>query len=384
LLVAGSRSGMPLPARGHNQKPPTYSYQPVLFTPDNVRGDRTPGRFDFRSDILPWLLAEVDLVYYRTALRGRFGADVADRFAAEVADVADVAGVAGMAQVGTRLPDVAGIATRFGVSDLPRLDLDQLARPFGDECFADPAAFDTRLVAEIRQDLALAALGNVESPVKAALDVLRDTRWVIRELVDFGGLDPTSHQQDFLGWYVPRSAFLAAGPPASRLHEVIALVHCGLLRVVGPDARFDGDEEAGRFAVSSPRVAGSSVLADVLIDARIPAPDLHRDLNPLTTRLRERGIWTSFVSGNGADAFDTGGVAVTGSPFHPLDRDGSADPGLYVLGIPTEHTRWFMQVGSSRPGRWSDFVRDADDIAADALSALTADTRRAAAATADS
>jgi methylaspartate mutase epsilon subunit len=60
---------------------------------------------------------------------------------------------------------------------------------------------------------------------------------------------------------------------------------------------------------------------------------------------------------------------VTATPYHPIGRDGRADPGLYVLGIPTEHTRWFMQAGSNRPGFWTDFFTDADAIARDALAA---------------
>lgn len=43
---------------------------------------------------------------------------------------------------------------------------------------------------------------------------------------------------------------------------------------------------------------------------------------------------------------------------------------MYVLGIPTESTRWFMQVGIGRPGPWGEFFRDADAIAMAALSEL--------------
>jgi len=32
IIIGGSRSGMPVPARGRNQKPPRYSYRPRLFT----------------------------------------------------------------------------------------------------------------------------------------------------------------------------------------------------------------------------------------------------------------------------------------------------------------------------------------------------------------
>jgi hypothetical protein len=43
-------------------------------------------------------------------------------------------------------------------------------------------------------------------------------------------------------------------------------------------------------------------------------------------------------------------VAVGEAPFHPLDAAGRPDENLYVLGLPTEHVRWFMQVGVTPPG----------------------------------
>lgn len=209
--------------------------------------------------------------------------------------------------------------------------------------------------------------------------MLRDTRTIIRTFVDWAALAPASHRDDFLGWYVPRSAFLAAGPPMARLAQVSALIDCGLLRIIGPEIRFSADPAQGRFQVASPRVGGAVEPVETVIDARIPAPDLDADISPLTRRLRERGIWTCYVNADGVEQFRTGGVAVTKSPYHPIGADGLPDTGLYVLGIPTEHTRWFMQAGSSRPGMWSDFVYDADDIAEHSLAPALADPRSPAA-----
>ena len=358
VIVAGSRSGMPLPARGRNQKPPRYSYPAVLFTEQRVLAGRTRP-LDFRTEVFPWLLAEVELVHRATALRLRHGARRAAAFTEEVAEQAAVAPGAP--------PDVLAIAERHGVGDLPAIDLDALARPFTGREFADRNEFDRALIELVGRDLAEAELGNVDSPLKAALDVLRDSRRLLCRLVDYSGLTPASHRDDFVGWYAQRAAFLAAGPPAIRLRQVLALVECGVLRIIGPRARFAGDADTGRFAVSSPAVAGARVPVDVVVDARIPNPDLERDRNPFVRRLRERGIWTGYVNGSGPDAFHTGGVAVTPSPYHPLDANGEPDTGLYVVGIPTEHTRWFMQVGSNRPGLWGDFVHDSDAIAAHAL-----------------
>ncbi|NGZ99813.1 hypothetical protein G5V59_04400 [Nocardioides sp. W3-2-3] len=78
---------------------------------------------------------------------------------------------------------------------------------------------------------------------------------------------------------------------------------------------------------------------------------------------------TSWVNRSGGD-YVTGSVAVTGSPFHPVDAAGEAVRSLYVLGIPTEGCRWFMQVGSGRPGPWGSFTRDADAIAGDMLAGV--------------
>lgn len=361
VLVAGSRSGMPLLARGRNQKHFNARYRTRLFTVDRVRGDRPPGTLDFAAQAMPWLMAEVQLVHYATALRLRHGTEAAERFTEQVC-----------AAAGETPPDVPGIAAAHGVGDLAPLDLDAIARPFEKKRYADHAAFEADLLAAVADDLAHAEQGNVDSPVKAGLDVLRDTRAVVRELVDFAGLTPQSHRTDFLGWFVPRVSFLAAGPPLVRLRQVTALLKAGVLRIPGPHTRFEGCPRTGRFVVDSPQVAGSRQSVETVIDARVPTPDLRLDPSGLIRLLVEDGRLCSYVNGAGPGAFDTGGVAVTRSPYHPLDRDGRPDTGTYVLGIPTEHTRWFMQGGSSRPGFWTDFVRDADAIAEDALRAASA------------
>jgi methylaspartate mutase epsilon subunit len=61
---------------------------------------------------------------------------------------------------------------------------------------------------------------------------------------------------------------------------------------------------------------------------------------------------------------------VTRAPFHPIGENG-IDPALHVLGIPTEHVRWFTQVGSGRPRVWTGFTADADAVAADLLTRRT-------------
>ncbi|GGQ15363.1 hypothetical protein GCM10010233_35330 [Streptomyces pseudogriseolus] len=371
-LVAGSRSGLPLLARGRNQKGSRHAYRPRLFTRERIRALRRHGQLDFRTDVLPWLLAEVELVRCATALQRAYGPDIAERFAHEAQEAVGEAGADGAQRA------VHRAATRCGLRGVGPVDLRAWALPFEGREFAGPRQYEAELAALLRRDLELAAEGNVDGPVKACLDTIRDVRGVLRAAVDFSGLTPASHRDDFLRDFVPTVSRLTTGPPLVRIRQLLALLDSGVLRIAGPEARFGADAEAGRFYVESPRVKGSRTRLDVLVDARIPEPDLGRARGDLTARLRDQGLLTAYVNrGQDGTAFATGGVAVTGSPFHPVRADGRPETGMYVLGIPSEFTRWFTQVGSGRPGVWGEFTSDADAIAGDALAGarLRADAR---------
>ncbi|WP_267242611.1 FAD/NAD(P)-binding protein [Streptomyces sp. PR69] len=349
-IVTGSRSGLPIPARGRNQKRPDHTHRPLFLTGQAVAEARErrflatgDHRLDFAEDVLPLLMREVEHVYRTTHERTTDKRTTHERTTDE--------------------------RTGAAADPLPPLDLRALARPFQGAWFESPDAFRARLLDLMRADLAEAARGNADGPLKAALDVLRDIRNVVREAVDYGGLRPDSHADDFSGGFLPVNSLLSAGPPAERVEQLVALIEAGVVEVAGPAADFDADEAAGRFTVSSPQVAGSARTATALVDARIPTPDLRRDTSPLTRSLLADGLVAEYVRtdpGTGV-ADPTGGLDVTRAPFHVVDARGTIRRDLYALGIPTEHTRWFTQVGSGKPGLNTLFRQDADAIAADML-----------------
>ncbi|WP_051840425.1 FAD/NAD(P)-binding protein [Streptomyces sp. NRRL F-5126] len=367
-LLAGSRSGVPVPARGRNQKEPLWRYEPDVFTTERVDGLRARGPMNFRADLWPWLDAEMQLVYYTTAVRESLGSGPADRLRTRTAAQLEQAGPHGAE--GILRTAVAGL----GLPPLPELDVPALARPFTACRFESTAQFDAALRRVLEDDIAHAALGNFRGPRKAALDVLRDVRGVIRRAVDNGGLTARSHRDDFLAWFVPLSSFLAAGPPVRRLKETLALMDAGILEMAGPASTFATDDATGTYTIASPQVSGSTRHCTALIDARIPGPDLLRDESRLTRQLVGAGTWTAWRNTAGeAEIFEPGGVSVAAaSPYRAIGTDGRPADGLYVLGIPCEGQRWFMQVGSARPGPWTEFTRDADDIAAGLLAPLGA------------
>ncbi|KQX12899.1 hypothetical protein ASC82_15250 [Streptomyces sp. Root431] len=367
-IMAGSRGGVPLLTRGANQKSPEHRYQARLFTAERMAALRAEGApLDFERSVLPWLLAEVNLVLLATRIRRVHGPDAAAEFTERAVE---------SAADDPRL--LEGLAAGYRIDPRPLTGLAALARPFQGRRFGSPAEFHKVLTEWLRADLAEARQGNAEGPLKAAADVLRDVRQTVRSVVDFGGLTPASHRW-FLAEFGPLAAMVSTGPPPVRSEQFLALLAAGILEPVGPGARFEADPVEGRFAVESEQVENSWVPLDVVVDARQPSTDLAADRDPLIRGLMVDGRIRTFTNApaaaeggersEGAEVFATGGLDCTESPFHPVRADGSVDTSTHVLGIPSEHTRWFTQVGSGRPGPWGSFTKDADAIAAALLAA---------------
>lgn len=363
-IMAGSRSGLPLLARGRNQKGADYRYTPEFFTTEALAEVRRQAlneagsvKLRFREHVLPLMLREVDHVYYTTHVRRRDG----ERAAAEFS--AGYRAVAGDPQAVSKLLAEAGLAS------VPAIDLEGMARPFTGETFDSPEEFHARLLQVLIADAAEAEQGNIDGPLKAALDTLRDIRGVVREAVEFSSLHPDSQRDEFLTWFNPINTMVSAGPPALRIRQAIALIEAGVLTVVGPGLEVGMCEDSGQFSLTSSQVAGSEISAATLIDARIPRPDVRVDASPLMRQLIGDGCATTHTNISARDGarFTTGALAVTGKPFRVVDAAGRPTKGLYALGIPTEELRWFTQIGNGRPGPMVGFHADADAIATDIL-----------------
>ncbi|MFI9046267.1 FAD/NAD(P)-binding protein [Streptomyces sp. NPDC053427] len=361
-LYAGSRRGVPYHARGDNAKGAHGRHLPLLLTADVIAAFRKradSGELpDFLTEVWPLVAKEVETVYYEALLaRGAGGAPggatVRERFRARFLGSAH------------RSPEEAATLDAFGIAPAERWDWDRISHPHADRRFADRAAFREWLLARLRQDVADARRGNVAGPVKAALDVLRDLRNELRQIIDHGGLHGSSRRDHLDRWYTPLNAFLSIGPPRLRIEQMAALMEAGVLEVIGPrmEVRLGAADGHGPgFTAHSRDVPGSEVTAAALIEARLPEPDLRRTADELLAGLLADGGCRPHT----VDGYETGGLDVSPSPYRLIEADGACHPRRFAVGVPTEGVHWVTAAGA-RPGVGSVTLADTDAVARAAL-----------------
>ncbi|MEU8585894.1 FAD/NAD(P)-binding protein [Streptomyces sp. NPDC048664] len=354
-IVAGSRRGIPYHARGANEKGAHGRHEPRVLTEKVVSALRERAvdgeRVYFGSDLWPLITREVESVYYGALLTARGRGAEREEFVERFVSLPE-----GLAPA-DELLDAYGIARE------ERWDWDRVFRPHGGGEFADRAEFRGWMLEYLRQDVREARAGNVSGPLKAALDVLRDLRNEVRLALDHGGLDGTSYRDEVEGWYTPLNAFLSIGPPFSRVEELIGLLEAGVLDLIGPGMRVRVDGTAGAFVAESEGAGAAPVRARVLVEARLPAPDLRRTSDPLLRELLSTGQCRPFrIPGACGTSYETGGLEVTDRPYHLVDAYGRSHPRRFAYGVPTEAVHWVTAAGI-RPGVNSVTLGDSDAIA---------------------
>lgn len=176
-IVVFSRSGIPLSARAVNQKGVSNQYRAKFLLLQAVRDLRAQRKLDFVADVLPLLVADMEYAYCDAYLRERADAPRAAEFCREfLAGDAD----ARRALVARTLPEQ------------DRFSWQRLAAPVPEHSLASRDAFGRWLKAHLFEDVREARKGNLDSPLKAACDVLRDVRDNLRAAIEFGGLTEAS------------------------------------------------------------------------------------------------------------------------------------------------------------------------------------------------
>lgn len=345
-LYAGSRRGIPYHARGDNEKGAYGRHEPVILTEEVIRGFRRRARSghppDFLNEVWPLVNKEIGTVYYAAILRQRCldSSDFQHEFL----------------RISSNSPEEAKVLDKYGISESDRLCWDHIARPFDGLSFAKPSVWRSWLLDYLREDVREAASGNVNGPLKAALDVMRDVRKEIRMVVDHKGLLGSSRHEHLDGWYTPFNAFLSIGPPRRRIEELIALIEAGVLELLGPRLEMKPDGKA--WLARSAEISLSMVRVTTLIEARLPEIDLRRTNDKLLAHLSKTGQCRPHT----VDGYETGGLDVTESPSRVIDNNGRTHRSLYAIGVPTEGAHW-VTTAVARPGVKSVTLAEIDEVA---------------------
>lgn len=333
-VVCGSRRGLPLHSRAENEKG-DQRYEPMFLTEDAIadmrRRSGSRGALDFQRDCWPLIAKEVETVYYTRLIADRESEDIAQEFCCEYA------------AVDWSTEEEGRIIQKFDIGNELLWNWSRIFQPWTEADVRTPREWQSFVRNYLMADIREARRGNIRSPIKAAVDVIRDIRNEIRYVVNNGGVEGESYQRDIQGWFNSLHSFLSIGPPLRRIEELVALLDSGLVRIAGPKFSVSADPDSGSF-VGRSLIAGETSAGKVLVDAMLPRVDLARTKRTILAGLAKGDELKTFSirSDSGRD-HHTGGVAVTRRPYRPIRADGSVHPRRYIFGVPTEGANWVTE-----------------------------------------
>jgi len=343
-LHLGSRRGVPYRSKVSSQlqgDPPSRE----VLTPAAIAAllDR-PGPIDFLDDVWPLIARELVWGHYRELFTGH-----PERVTSTWESFRDT-----LREVDADTAALRRAAAAVVPDPLDRFDVRTLDVPLGEETFAGALEVHERVRRHIVDDLHLRTSQERSTAHALFLTILSSflelsdiptERWSARSrAVDL----PVTWHAFF--------SYVASGPPAHRLEEILALADAGIVHFLGPDVTVRVDADRG-FVVSSPRTAGD-VTARGLIDAWLPAATASASENPALRELASRHGREVHVS----DETFTGslGRVDVDADGRVIARDGRPRAAMFAIGPFTSS----MEAGAfTRPRSDSLSLRHTDRVA---------------------
>lgn len=325
-IFAGSRRGFPYRAKGRNQKGPGEEWQPHFLTPQQIDAWQTHGEVSGQT-FWEALKHEAELIYYRLLLPQSY--PEIDEAAFERDFIADPVATLGALPIAAK----------------DRLDWDALADPTKAHPSGQP--YQDFMRHYLRQDAQEAMRGTKTGPLTSALEVLRDMRDPIRQLVERNLLSQDQYLDFFLRWFNSLNDFLSIGPPALRIDQLQALIGAGIVTILPPGMQIKGID--GQFLLKTPSDPKFSLQAKTLLEARVPAVNAPTAQNPLVQQLLHDGYAHTYELQLNADKrFQSGAIAIDRQTQQLLDQKEHPQAGLFFWGVPTEGVHW-LTTASPRP-----------------------------------
>jgi uncharacterized NAD(P)/FAD-binding protein YdhS len=327
IIYLYSRSGVPYCAKSAQGVDPYGTYEPVVCGPEELsnlirqKGSTVRRQVDFRNDLLPLLLAEMQARYHTHSAFLRGGAMEE-----------------GVVRSRLRAGWLEGSYEKvIEESELIYGHFNAASQVFAgsDRHYTSSGDYQAQVYDMVETDLDH-ALAEGGSPVKAAQEVLRILRDQLRSVIEFGGLTLDSYI-DFQSNIRGRINRLEAGPPLLRSQQLLGLIDAGVVRVPlgpSPEVSPSGDGRVVLRSTQLDRVSATTV--NGVVRGHLDLPSLSRSTSPLLNRLYTKGRLTQLRYGDTA----VGSVAIS-EDFHPFDAEGRLQRHLSLLGVLTEGVRYF-------------------------------------------
>ncbi|WP_243198221.1 FAD/NAD(P)-binding protein [Weissella diestrammenae] len=341
-IIAGSRSGIPMHARGVNQKYGGHRYEPKFFTRSALdqyaAAHQHKISFNFFFNLVK---KEMAYKHYLNVLN-----DLAITWPFNAADF-----LAALANS----DDLNATARQFGLPEDMLMDWQHIFNPI--PVVQSTADYQDAMLNYLNWDIHDARLGNDDAPYAGAFDILRDVRGIIRHYLQAGYLSADDYAQ-FLKTFNPFNSIVSVGPPALRVEQMRALIKAGILTLTGPKIQVTIQDD--HFLATD--TLGGTYVASQLVEARLQSINVASTNDHLVQHLYQKG-WLSNESYQQSDAttYTVGGARMNQETLTVLDQNKHEIPGLFIWGVPTEGWSWFTTF-APRPKMNDKIFRDAENI----------------------
>jgi len=398
-IVVGSRRGVPyhskIGSRLAGEAP-----VPRFFTAEVAAAlEAERDSLDFAADIWPLIAKEMLWGYYRELFTGHPErvtlpwAEFAARYegldpraviiAAPASGVAPSSGTPSSPGTRTRghaLPDAGSLEEKAQLradaaslialiessvpAEIDRLYLPELDRPLADRHFDSAEEVQDAVRAYIERDLVLRTQQEHSATLGLFLSILT-AMFVFADLLASPKWSARSRVTDLHGWWLGYFSFIASGPPAHRLEELLALSEAGVVEFLGGEMWVEADEEEGCFRAGSVN-HDHVVTATALVDARLPDTSIARSDNELLRVLLQSGRVLEEIArdpvatGDLAFAEPTGRLIVRSDDRRVLHGTGAPGERAYAIG---PYTNSPFVGAFSRPGTNAVSFRENDLVA---------------------
>lgn len=345
-LVVTSHRGYPyLPKSEFHALPPAAQLTRLKSVIASLSTRTGPASIDFDTEVWPAIIADAYEAYYR----------VLNRLRPE-----------------SILTSFETIVEKLDSGEFYTFDHDT-TEPFDLDRWLDPLRGFSGTIDQVTSQIADSmatdireAAAGLDSPTKAALWSISASRKP-SSILGSEGRYTLESRRNLFATMMSLGQMVGSGPPLFRTRQLLALIDAGLISFLGSDPTLRADLDTFTFIASSPTTGNTEVHSTTLIDAWMHQPDIRRPADPLALSLASAGRVRSFHD----HTRDHQHVA-TGSPeVDPNTRllvrpDGSLDPRLHVIGIPT----WAQLPDttiSPMPGTDSLMLQETDTAARSAL-----------------